>query len=106
MTGNSERIKKLKHEQARKREKIKVYKEKMKKHVFYLAITLAFISILFLESAYKVFGSAATFLITTLSTFVISTAVYYVIIRVLTNQRRREIKIIRSKLYRLMRLEQ
>ncbi|MEQ6123409.1 hypothetical protein AAON49_04340 [Pseudotenacibaculum sp. MALMAid0570] len=105
MTGNSEKIKRLKQRQAEKRERIKAYKEKMKKHVFYLSIVIAAISIIFLENAYKVFGSAANFLITTLSIFVIFSTGYYVAVRFLTKQREREIKIIRSKLYRLMKLQ-
>ncbi len=106
MTKNSsEQIKKLKDLQTKKREQIKVYGEKMRKHIFWLATILAVVSLLFLEYAYKIFGSAANFLLLTLSIFVLSFIIYFIVVRFQTQQRKREIKIIRTKLYRLMKLE-
>ena len=50
MTGNGSEIKKLKAKQAEKRDLIKIYKEKMRKHLFRFAITVAVTSFLFLVS--------------------------------------------------------
>lgn len=105
MTGNSSEIKKLKAIQAKKTVLIKEYKQKMRKHIFRFSIIIAVSSFIFLEYAYAVFGSTVIFLITILSLLIISIIIYYLITKYKTRQREKEIKVIRTKLYRLMRLE-
>jgi len=105
MTGNSKEIKKLKYEQAKKKEIISRYKKRVKKHLFFLVLPFISYILLYIDSAFKNFGSVTTFLVITLSILAILTALYLMWVRYMIQQREREIKIIRSKLYQLMKLD-
>lgn len=105
MTGNSKEIKKLKYQQAKKKETIKRYKRRVKKHLFFLIFPFIAYILLYINSAFKNFGSVTKFLVITLSILAILTALYLVWVRYMIQLREREIKIIRSKLYQLMKLE-
>ena len=104
MTGNSKEIKKLKNEQAKKKKTIERYKKRKKKHIFFLV--LPFIAYIFIcmDHAYKLFGSVSRFLAITLTALFAAIIVYLFIVQYMIRQRDREIKIIRSKLYKLMKL--
>ena len=104
MTGNSKEIKKLKYEQERKKKKIEDYKKKMKRNILILAIALTAYIIICLDHAYKAFGSVSDFLLATAIVFFICILINFLVIRYLINKREKEIKLIRGKLYRLMKL--
>ena len=105
MTGNSTEINKLKYQQARKRETIKRYKKRKKKHLFFLIIPFIAYILLHMDSAYKVYGNNTNFFAITLSILAILAILYLVSVRYRIRKKEREIKIIRSKLYKLMKLE-
>ena len=105
MTGNSKQNKKLKHEQEKKKKKIKDYKKKMKRNILLLAAALTVYTLICLDHAYKTFGSVNNFLIATILMFLICVAIYFLVIRNLISKREKEIKMIRGKLYRLMKLD-
>ena len=105
MTGNSKEIKKLKHEQARKKEYIKRYKNRRKKHLFLLVIPFVAYILLYIDSAYKEYGSVINFLVVVLSILALFTLGYLLMVRYAIQQKEREIKVIRSKLYQLMKLD-
>lgn len=105
MTGNSKQIKKLKHEQEKKKKKIKDYKKKMKRNIFLLAAALTAYTLICLDHAYKTFGSVNNFLIATVLMFLICIAIHFLVVRHLIGKREKEIKSIRGKLYRLMKLD-
>jgi len=105
MTGNSKEIKKLKHQQAKKKEYIRRYKDRRKKHIFFLTTPFVAYILLYIDSAYKEYGSVTNFLIITLSILAILTAGYLLGVRYAIQQKEREIKIIQSKLYQLMKLD-
>ena len=104
MTGNSKQIQKLKYEQAKTKERISKYKKRVKFHLFFLVIPFAIYIFICLDHAYQNFGSVTTFLVITLSILVILTLVYLMAVKYKIKQREREIKVIRSKLYQLMKL--
>ena len=105
MTGNSKQIKKLKYEQEKKKRKIKDYKKKMKRNIFLLAFALTAYTFICLDDAYKTFGSVTNFLMATVLMFLICIAIHFLVIKHLIGKREKEIKSIRSKLYRLMKLD-
>lgn len=105
MTGNSKEIKKLKYQQAKLKEIIRRYKERKKKHLFFLIIPFIGYILIQMDTAYKIYGSNTNFYAITLSTLGLLTVIYLGSVRYLIRKRQREIKIIRSKLYKLMKLE-
>lgn len=105
MTKNNEEIRQLKYEQTQRKEKIETFRKRMRKHIFLLSLATAVFAFLCLEDAYKTFGSVTNFLIIVFSVFAILSMTYFFVVRFLIKQEEREIKIIRSKLYRLMKLE-
>ena len=105
MTGNSKEIKKLKYQQAKKREVIKRYKKRVRKHLLILSIPFVAYILLYIDSAFKEFGSVTKFLIIVISILALLAAAYLLSVRYMIQQREREIKIIRTKLYQLMKLE-
>jgi membrane protein YdbS with pleckstrin-like domain len=104
MTGNNKEIKKLKYEQAQKKEKIKKYKKRIKFHLIFLAIPFAIYTLLCLDHAYQNFGSVTNFLAIILTILIVLIVVYLLGVKYLIYQREQEIKVIRSKLYKLMKL--
>ena len=105
MTGNSKQIKKLKYEQEKKKKKIKRYKKKMKRNILLLALALTSYTLICLDHAYKTFGSVNNFLLATIIMFLICIVIHFLIVRYLISKREKEIKMIRGKLYRLMKLD-
>ncbi len=104
MTGNSEEIKKLRHKQARRKKKIKRYKKRAKKHIFLLSIPfLAYIAIN-LDDAFQDYGSITNFIGIVFAIMAVFIAIYMLFTYYLIKQEKREIKVIRSKLYKLMKL--
>jgi hypothetical protein len=106
MTGNSKEIKKLKYQQAKKQQSIKRYKRKRKKNLLYITGFYLISTALLLDFAYGFFGSSVNFLIVTFSVFIVLIVSYTLVIRYLVKQLERDIKIIRTKLYKLMKLNQ
>ena len=105
MTGNSKEIKKLKHQQAKNREYIERYKKRRKKHLF-LMITPIVVYILFnIEGAYKDFGNVFIFIARALSIIIVLTVAYFLGVKYANKKREREIKVIRTKIYHLMKLD-
>jgi len=106
MTGNSKEIKKLKHQQAKKQQSIKRHKQKRRKNLLYLTAFYLISTALLLDFAYGFFGSSVSFLIVTFSVFIVLIISYTLIVRYAVKQLERDIKIIRTKLYHLMKLNQ
>ena len=61
--------------------------------------------LLYIDNAYKEYGSVINFLIVTLSVLAVFTLIYLLMVRYAIHQKEREIKVIRSKLYQLMKLD-
>ena len=105
MTGNSKEIKKLKHQQAKKKEHIKRYKGRRKKHIYFITIPLVAYILFNIEGSYMDYGNIFIFIGVALAVLVVLIISYLLAVRYLIRQREREIKIIRSKLYHLMKLD-
>lgn len=104
MTGNSEEIKNLRYKQARRKKKITRYKKRAKKHIFLLTIPfLAYIAIN-LDDAFQDFGGITNFIGVVFSVMIVFILIYMLFTYYLIKQQKREIKVIRSKLYKLMKL--
>lgn len=105
MTGNSKEIKKLKHQQAKKKEHIERYKKRRKKHLFFMVTPIVVYSILNINGAYKDFGNVFVFIAVALFVIALVIIGYLLSVRYAIRQREREIKVIRTKLYHLMKLD-
>ena len=106
MTGNSKEIKKLKYQQAKKQQSIKKYKQKRKKNLLLITGIYVISTALLLDFAYGFFGSSVNFLIVTFTVFIVLIVSYTLVVQYMVKQLERDIKIIRSKLYHLMKLNQ
>jgi hypothetical protein len=106
MTGNSKEIKKLKHRQVKTRERIERYQKRRKKDL-YLLVTPIVIYILFnIYGSYIIFGNVFIFIAIGIGVIILVITLYLWAIRNAIRNREREIKIIRTKLYHLMKLDE
>lgn len=105
MTGTSEQIFQLKRVQKRKRKQIEDYKKMMWKHLFLMNFITLGIVLYYLEDAYSIFGNALNFIIAVFSLLFVISIIYYFVIAKLRKRRKRELKKINGKLYRLMKLD-
>lgn len=105
MTVNEKQITKLKNEQKKKKKQIEASKKKMFKNLLWLIVILFGISMLHLENGHKGFGSPKSFLTFVVLVLALISAGYYVVIKFQNEQKEKEIKIIKGKLYRLMKLD-
>ncbi len=104
MTGNSAKINKLRNKQIRRKKRIERYKKRARKHIFLITLPFIAYALINLDNAFKEFGSVSNFLSIvggTLATFI---AIYLVAVYYMIKQEKREINIIRSKIYKLMKL--
>lgn len=104
MTGNSKKIFKLRSKQKRKKKNISRYKKRAKKHILLLTIPFVAYAFINLDNAFKQFGSVSKFLSILASILVGCILIYLVVMFYLIKQEQREIKIIRSKIYKLSKL--
>lgn len=105
MSGTSEQIFQLKRVQKRKRKQIESYKKMMWKHLFILNLLISVAVLYYLEDAYVIFGNALNFIIATFSFLFVISLTYYVIVNKLKKRRKKELKRINTKLYKLMKLD-
>ena len=105
MRGNSEKIKDLRHQQAKRKKNIERFKEQRKKHLFFLILS-SFVYVFFsIDNAYAKFGSVVNFLLIILSILAIIVVGYLLGMRYVIDQKEKEIKLISNKIYQLMKLE-
>jgi uncharacterized membrane protein len=105
MNGNTINIAELRVIQAQKKKEIKSLKRRMRRHMFIFSLTLLIISLILLEFAYFLFGDSVLFLLVILLILVVFLVTYKIIVTQKVKQKEDEIKKIRAKLYRLMKLE-
>lgn len=105
MTKNLKQITELRNEQKKKKKQIETSKKKMFRNLLWLAVILFGLSMLYLEYGYKGFANPKSFLISAIFVSAIIVVSYYGITRNQNRQTEKEIKIIRGKLYRLMKLD-
>tara|TARA_R110001632_G_scaffold63318_2_gene151396 strand:- start:57115 stop:57438 length:324 start_codon:yes stop_codon:yes gene_type:complete len=105
MNGNTIKIAELRVIQAQKKKEIKSLKRRMRRNMFMFSLILVIISLILLEFAYFLFGDSVLFLLVILSILVVFLVTYKIIVTQKVKQKEDEIKKIRAKLYRLMKLE-
>ncbi len=104
MTATGKLITELKNEQKKKKKQIETSKKKMVRNLLWIIIILSGASLYYFEYGYKAFGSVQNFLMSVGLVLGLISMGYFLIIRSQNKQKEKEIKIIRSKLYRLMKL--
>jgi uncharacterized membrane protein len=105
MTKNLKQITELRKEQKKKKKQIETSKKKMFRNLLWIGIVLFGLSMLYLEYGYKGFTSPKSFLTSAIFVSTLIVVSYYGITRNQNRQKEKEIKIIRGKLYRLMKLD-
>lgn len=105
VTGKEDKIQSLKSRQVEKKFQIEQYKQKTKKRLFIFSLTFSLITLYFLDDSYKVFGNIETYLIIFGSILFGVLISYNLIIFLLIRKRRKEIKRINGRIYRLMKLK-
>ena len=104
MTGNSKEIKKLKYQQAKKKQLITKYKKRVKKHLILLVLPFIAYIAYYIDNAYSTYGSVSKFLTIVALVLGVLILLYLIAVRFMIRQREQEIKVIRGKLYHLMKL--
>ena len=104
MTGNSSEIKKLTFRQAKRRKNITRYRKRARKHIFILTIPFIAYVMINIDDAFKQFGSVTKFVAVILTILIAFILIYLMILTYFIRQEQREIKIIKNKIYKLMKL--
>lgn len=105
LSGKEDKIQSLKSRQVEKKFQIEQYKQKTKKRLFLFSLFFSLITLFFLEDSYKVFGDIETYLITFGSILFGVLIFYNLVVFLLIRKRRKEIKRINGRIYRLMKLK-
>ena len=105
MSGSDNKIYSLKNRQQEKKFQIEQYKQKTKKRLFIFSLTFSLIALYFLEDSYKVFGTLENYVIIYGSILFGVIILYNLIIFLLIRKRKKEIKRINVRIYRLMKLK-
>lgn len=105
MTEKQSKLVSLKGRQQKKKSQIESYKKQAKKRLFIFSLTLALLTLFFLDSSYKVFGTLENFVIIMLSILFGVVIFYNLIVFLLIRKRKKEIKRISRRMHRLMKLE-
>ena len=100
-----EKIKSLKHRQLEKNKQIEIYQTKSKKVMFWVSLVVSLTALFFLEDSYLVFGSLENFVILIGSILLTFILVYNAVVFLLIRKRRKEIKKINGRIFRLMKLK-
>ncbi len=98
-------IKDLKRLQIQKKAAIKALKKRMRKNILIFTVIMFVFSIASLEYAYKVFGGVNRMIYMMSAILLAFALAYYLYVRIRIHKKKKEIKAIKSKLYKLMKLE-
>lgn len=101
----ADKINGLRSRQQEKKSQIERYKKNANKRMFIFSLTIALVTLFFLEDSYKVFGDIETFVTLSISILFSVVIGYYLVVFLLVKRRKKEIKKINGKIHRLMRLK-